>query len=82
MNAALAGTDPVIFFESQRLYDSGEMFEAAGVPEGYYEVPLGEPSIKKAGKDLTIITFGNRWCGPSGRPARCCWPARRWSAAA
>ena len=58
MNAALAGTDPVIFFESQRLYDSGEMFEAAGVPEGYYEVPLGEPSIKKAGKDLTIITFG------------------------
>jgi 2-oxoisovalerate dehydrogenase E1 component len=58
MNSALAGTDPVIFFESQRLYDSGEMFEAAGVPEGYYEVPLGEPSIKKAGKDLTIITFG------------------------
>ena len=58
MNAALAGTDPVIFFESQRIYDSGEMFEAAGVPEGYYEVPLGEPSIKKAGKDLTIITFG------------------------
>jgi 2-oxoisovalerate dehydrogenase E1 component len=58
MNAALAGTDPVIFFESQRLYDSGEMFEAAGVPEGYYEVPLGEPSIKKAGNDLTIITFG------------------------
>ncbi len=58
MNAALAGTDPVIFFESQRLYDSGEMFEEAGVPEGYYEVPLGEPSIKKAGKDLTIITFG------------------------
>jgi 2-oxoisovalerate dehydrogenase E1 component len=58
MNTALAGTDPVIFFESQRLYDTGEMFEAAGVPEGYYEVPLGEPSIKKAGKDLTIITFG------------------------
>lgn len=58
MNAALAGTDPVVFFESQRLYDSGEMFEQAGVPEGYYEIPLGEPSIKKAGTDLTIITFG------------------------
>jgi 2-oxoisovalerate dehydrogenase E1 component len=58
MNTALAGTDPVIFFESQRLYDSGEMFEEAGVPEGYYEVPLGEPSVKKAGHDLTIITFG------------------------
>ena len=58
LNAALAGTDPVIFFESQRLYDSGEMFEEAGVPEGYYEVPLGEPSVKKVGNDLTIITFG------------------------
>jgi 2-oxoisovalerate dehydrogenase E1 component len=58
MNAALVGTDPVVFFESQRLYDTGEMFEAAGVPEGYYEIPLGEPSIKKAGRDLTIITFG------------------------
>jgi 2-oxoisovalerate dehydrogenase E1 component len=58
LNAALAGTDPVIFFESQRLYDSGEMFEEAGVPEGYYEVPLGEPSVKKVGNDLTIVTFG------------------------
>jgi 2-oxoisovalerate dehydrogenase E1 component len=58
MNAALAGTDPVVFFESQRIYDSGEMFEEAGVPEGYYEVPLGEPAVKKAGTDLTIITFG------------------------
>ncbi len=58
MNAALAGTDPVIFFESQRIYDAGETFEQAGVPEGYYEIPIGEPSIKKAGKDLTIVTFG------------------------
>jgi 2-oxoisovalerate dehydrogenase E1 component len=58
MNAALVGTDPVVFFESQRLYDMGEMFEAGGVPEGWYEIPLGESSIKKAGTDLTIITFG------------------------
>ena len=36
-NAALAGADPVVFFESQRVYDYGEMFEEAGVPEGYYE---------------------------------------------
>ena len=34
------------------------MFEAGGVPEGDYEIPLGEPSIKKTGNDLTIITFG------------------------
>ncbi len=58
MNAALAGTDPVIFFESQRVYDFGEMFVETGVPEGYYEVDLGEPSVKRTGADLTIVTLG------------------------
>src|SRR5215831_3692605 len=58
MNAALAGTDPVIFFESQKVYDSGEMFAPGGVPEGYYEVEPGEPSVKRVGSDLTIVTLG------------------------
>lgn len=58
MNSALMGTDPVIFFESQRLYDIGEMFHLEGVPEGYYEIPIGEPDIKKEGKDITILTVG------------------------
>jgi 2-oxoisovalerate dehydrogenase E1 component len=59
MNAALVGTDPVVFFESQRLYNQPELFRGAeGVPEGYYEVPLGEPDIKKEGKDLTLLTVG------------------------
>lgn len=58
LNTALSGTDPVIFLESQQLYGKGERFYSAGVPEGYYEIPIGEPDIKKAGKDLTIITFG------------------------
>ena len=57
MNAALTGTDPVIFFESQRLYDIGEMFQPE-VPEGYYEVAIGEPDIKREGKDITILTIG------------------------
>ena len=48
----------MVFFESQKVYDYGEMFESAGVPEGYYEIPIGEPSIKRAGSDITIITFG------------------------
>ncbi len=59
MNAALQGTDPVIFFESQRLYDVPEMFHKEGVPEGYYEVELGEPDIKKEGSDITILTIGS-----------------------
>ena len=43
LNTALAGSDPVVFFESQRLYDIGELFERE-VPEGYYEVPFGLPA--------------------------------------
>ena len=58
MNAALQGTDPVIYFESQRIYDVGEMFHEGGVPEGYYEIPLGEPDIKIKGDDITILTIG------------------------
>jgi 2-oxoisovalerate dehydrogenase E1 component len=58
MNAALQGTDPVIFFESQRIYDIGEQFHKGGVPEGYYEIPIGEPDIKLAGDDITILTVG------------------------
>jgi 2-oxoisovalerate dehydrogenase E1 component len=58
MNTALQGTDPVIFFESQRIYDVGEMFHEGGVPEGYYEIPLGEPDIKRPGKDITILSIG------------------------
>jgi len=59
MNSALMGTDPVIFFESQRLYDIGEMFHKEGVPEGYYEIAIGEPDVKKEGKDITILTIGS-----------------------
>jgi 2-oxoisovalerate dehydrogenase E1 component len=58
MNSALQGTDPVIYFESQRIYDIGEHFHEGGVPEGYYEIPLGEPDIKRKGNDITILTVG------------------------
>ncbi|MCK5758748.1 MAG: dehydrogenase [Clostridiales bacterium] len=58
MNSALMGTDPVIFFESQRIYDKGEEFVEAGVPEGYYEIEIGDPDIKREGSDVTILTIG------------------------
>lgn len=58
MNAALMGTDPVVFIESQKIYDIGEMFRLDGVPEEYYEIPIGEPDIKKEGRDITILTIG------------------------
>jgi 2-oxoisovalerate dehydrogenase E1 component len=58
MYSALLGTDPVVFFESQRLYDMPELFHPAGVPEAAYEVPIGVPDVKRAGTDLTILTIG------------------------
>lgn len=57
MNAALSGTDPVLFLESQQLYDLGEEYMGE-VPEGYYEVEIGEPSVKKEGNDVTILSLG------------------------
>ncbi|MDR2135224.1 MAG: dehydrogenase [Treponema sp.] len=58
LNLALRGTDPVIFFESQLLYDKAEQFETGGVPAGYYEIPEGESAVRKQGKDITIATIG------------------------
>ena len=58
LNLALRGTDPVVFFESQKLYDMGEIFVKKGVPEGYYEIEEGEPVMRRTGKDLTIVTIG------------------------
>jgi len=58
MTAALNGTDPVVFFESQKLYDMGEQFVSSGVPEADYEVEFGEPALRTTGSDLTILTIG------------------------
>ena len=58
MASALVGTDPVVFFESQRIYDVGEQFHEGGVPKDYYEIPFGKADVKREGKDITILTFG------------------------
>lgn len=59
LNAAMAGTDPVIYLESQSLYGKGELFHGEeGVPAEYYEIPIGEPDVKRTGSDLTILTIG------------------------
>ena len=58
LSLALHGSDPVVFFESQKLYGIGEQFEKAGVPEGYYETPVGEPVIRRTGIVLTMLTIG------------------------
>ena len=44
--------------ESQRLYDRVETLNAGGVPADYYRLPLGQPDIKRPGRDLTLLTIG------------------------
>ena len=58
MTAALNGTDPVVFFESQRIYDIGEQFQEGGVPEEAYEIAFGDSNIVRRGTDVTILTIG------------------------
>jgi len=58
LSLALRGTDPVVFFESQRLYSEPETLVKGGVPLEDYIVPEGEPAIRRTGSDLTIVTIG------------------------
>lgn len=56
--SALAGNDPVLFFESQRLYDTTETVFEEGVPVESYLTPIGTPNVVRSGEDLTILTVG------------------------
>ena len=58
MQSALNGTDPVIFLESQRIYDVGEQFHMGGVPKEEYEIAIGDPDVKRTGSDVTILSIG------------------------
>ncbi len=52
LKSAIRDEDPVIFMESEVMY--GEMGE---VPEEEYLIPIGKADIKRAGKDVTIVSF-------------------------
>ncbi|MBT4904909.1 MAG: pyruvate dehydrogenase complex E1 component subunit beta [Flavobacteriaceae bacterium] len=53
LKAAIRDDDPVIFMESEQMYgDKGE------VPEEEYILPIGVADIKRAGTDVTIVSFG------------------------
>ncbi|MBR7081970.1 MAG: dehydrogenase, partial [Oscillospiraceae bacterium] len=58
METALRGTDPVVFFESQRIYDVGEQFHEGGVPNERYEIAIGDTNTVRKGSDITILTVG------------------------
>jgi 2-oxoisovalerate dehydrogenase E1 component len=56
--ASLSSNDPVVFFESQRLYDTVETVHPDGVPVEYYRTPVGVPHVVREGTDLTILSVG------------------------
>jgi len=53
LKSAIRDNDPVIFMESEQMY--GEKGE---IPEGEYLIPIGVADIKRAGTDVTIVSFG------------------------
>jgi len=54
LKAAIRDDDPVLYFEHKFLYRRIK----DDVPEEDYVVPLGTAKVRRAGKDLSIVTFG------------------------
>jgi pyruvate/2-oxoglutarate/acetoin dehydrogenase E1 component len=52
--AAIADPDPVVLCEPIRLYRSVK----EEVPEGWYEVPIGQARVERPGTDLTMVSWG------------------------
>ena len=50
MAAAIRDHSPVVFFEDRMLYNLRE-----AVPEGVHVVPIGSATVKREGRDVTII---------------------------
>lgn len=52
MKSAIRDNDPVVFMESETCYgDQGE------VPEEEYLIPIGKADVKRAGTDVTIVSY-------------------------
>ena len=53
MKTAIRSNDPVLFVESQLLYQA-----KGAVPEAEYTIPFGEAVVKRAGADATFVGWG------------------------
>jgi 2-oxoisovalerate dehydrogenase E1 component len=52
--AALEDGNPVLYLEHKLLYRSAR----GPVPDGYYMIPIGRARVARAGRHLTIVTYG------------------------
>lgn len=57
LKASLRDGNPLIFYEMKELYRRREIEEV--LPEEDYTVPLGKAAVRKEGKDVTIVSYGN-----------------------
>jgi len=55
--AAIRDPDPVLFFEPKRVYRAAK----GEVPEGEYEIPLGQAKVTREGRQVTVLAWGAMW---------------------
>jgi pyruvate/2-oxoglutarate/acetoin dehydrogenase E1 component len=53
LKSAIRDDNPVVFIEQKLLYRS-----KGAVPEEDYSIPLGSADVKRAGRDLTVVSYG------------------------
>ncbi len=53
MKSAIRDNNPVMFVESQGLYN-----EKGPVPQEEYLIPLGVADVKRVGSDITLVAYG------------------------
>lgn len=54
MKSALKSEYPVLFMEHKALYKT-----KGHVPQEEYFIPMGEAAVRREGKDVTVLTYGN-----------------------
>jgi len=58
--AAIRDPNPTLFFEPKVLYRAKIEGKDAQVPEGDYELPLGQAEVVREGKDITLLGWGSQ----------------------
>lgn len=52
LKSAIQDPDPIVFMESEMMYS-----DMCDIPDEEYYLPIGKADIKRAGKDVTIVSF-------------------------